>query len=359
MERIKVVDFFSGCGGTSAGLRAAGMEIILGIDNDPDAKATFRSNFPNASFIGRDIRKIRTSDLQRHVSVNRQFPLLFCACAPCQPFSKQRHEKRGNDERASLLWQFVRFVRRYKPEFIVVENVPGLQKFAGENESFERFVSKLKSLGYHVRSGVVESRKYGVPQRRRRLVVMASLLGPVTFPKPTHGPRERGQPYVTVWQSIGALPPIPAGGQHPEIANHRAAGLSPLNLERIRATPEGGSRIDWPEHLRLNCHTNGYNGHSDVYGRMRKDAPASGLTTRCVSLSNGRFGHPTQDRAISVREAACLQTFPLDFEFHGSLNSMARQVGNAVPVLLAERFGQRFVSHARYRMRRCPAPTDE
>jgi DNA (cytosine-5)-methyltransferase 1 len=202
-----------------------------------------------------------------------------------------------------------------------------------------------------VRSGVVESRDYGVPQRRRRLVVMASRLGPLAFPRPTHGPNGASQSYSTVWQWIGALPPITAGETHADLPNHRASALSRLNLERIRATPEGGSRSAWPDHLKLDCHMNGHKGHTDVYGRMRKHAPASGLTTRCISLSNGRFGHPVQDRAISVREAACIQTFPLDFEFRGSLNSMARQVGNAVPVLLAQRLGHRVLSHARYRER--------
>jgi DNA (cytosine-5)-methyltransferase 1 len=351
MESIRVVDFFSGCGGTSAGLRAAGMKILLGIDNDEDAEATFRENFPQASFVGRDIRKIRTSDLARFIPVERSYPLLFCACAPCQPFSQQRRKKRRNDERASLLWQFVRFVRRYKPDFVLVENVPGLQTLSAQLGPFKQFVATLGRLGYHVQSGVVESRNYGVPQRRRRLVVMASRLGPISFPKATNGPGRAARSYATVWQWIGDLPPIAAGETHTEIANHRASGLSPLNLERIRATPEGGGRVNWPEHLHLKCHSNGHAGHSDVYGRMRKHLPASGLTTRCISLSNGRFGHPTQDRAISVREAACLQTFPLDFAFKGSMASMARQVGNAVPVLLAECFGDRFLSHARYRER--------
>ena len=135
-----------------------------------------------------------------------------------------------------------------------------------------------------------------------------------------------------------------AGQEDPNVYNHRAASLSPLNLSRLRSTPEGGGWRDWPEELRPACHRNGFSGYTDVYGRMRWDAPASGLTTRCISYSNGRFGHPSQDRAISVREAASLQTFPLNFIFTGSLNSMAKQVGNAVPVLLARRFGENFRS---------------
>ena len=143
---------------------------------------------------------------------------------------------------------------------------------------------------------------------------------------------------------IGDLPKIAAGDTHPTIPDHRAAGLSALNLKRIRATPEGGGNRDWSDELRLKCHEDA-TGYSDVYGRMSWDRPASGLTTRCISYSNGRFGHPEQDRAISVREAACLQTFPMDFQFAGSLSSMARQIGNAVPVRLAEAVGRHVAKH--------------
>ena len=140
------------------------------------------------------------------------------------------------------------------------------------------------------------------------------------------------------------LPSIAAGETHPSVNDHRAARLSQINLERISVTPEGRGRESWPPHLQLKCHKT-HIGHTDVYGRMRWDEPASGLTTRCISLSNGRFGHPEQNRAISVREAACLQTFPEDFLFHGSLNSKARQIGNAVPVRLSEVFGLNFIDH--------------
>ena len=143
---------------------------------------------------------------------------------------------------------------------------------------------------------------------------------------------------------IGDLPKIAAGETHPTIPDHRAAGLSAQNLKRIRATREGGGNRDWPDELRLKCHEDA-TGYSDVYGRMSWDRPASGLTTRCISYSNGRFGHPEQDRAISVREAACLQTFPMDFQFAGSLSSMARQIGNAVPVRLAKAVGRHVAKH--------------
>jgi DNA (cytosine-5)-methyltransferase 1 len=189
---------------------------------------------------------------------------------------------------------------------------------------------------------IVESQAYGIPQRRRRLVLLASRQGTLVFPVPTHGPG-RGS-YRTVRDAIGTLPKLGAGQTDASIANHRASKLSALNLQRIKATSEGGAREDWPYDLYPKCHRGGYDGHTDVYGRLRWDAPASGLTTRCISYSNGRFGHPDQDRALSVREAARLQTFPDSFVFVGSLNSMARQVGNAVPVQLAGTFG-RYLGH--------------
>jgi DNA (cytosine-5)-methyltransferase 1 len=322
------------------------MEIAVGIDLDADAAQTFRLNFPEADFIESDVRSVETEQLEtvlrrRGWGQPRTF-LLFSACAPCQPFSRQRRGRRLDDDRMPLLADLSRFVERYLPDFVFLENVPGMQTLGREIGPFAGFVAGLEDLGYSVAHRVVESQGYGIPQRRRRLVMLASRLGEITFPGPTHGPGRR--PYATVEDAIGSMPPLDAGRSDPTIANHRAAGLSPVNMQRIRATREGGGREDWPPDLYPECHRDGYEGHTDVYGRLRWNAPASGLTTRCISYSNGRFGHPDQDRALSVREAARLQTFADTFEFVGSLNSMARQVGNAVPVQLARRFG-RYLMH--------------
>jgi DNA (cytosine-5)-methyltransferase 1 len=323
------------------------MEIAVGIDVDPDAASTFRLNFPEADFIESDIRKMATNELDaslcRRGWGESETRLLFSACAPCQPFSRQRRGRNDKDERVPLLANLTRFVERYMPDFIFVENVPGLQTLGPAVGPFAAFVDSLTALKYAVIHRVVESQSYGIPQRRRRLVMLASRVGPLGFPDATHGPGRR--PYLTVRDAIGALPGLAAGETEPSIPNHRASALSSLNLRRIRATQEGGGRQDWPAELFAACHQDGYEGHTDVYGRLRWDAPASGLTTRCISYSNGRFGHPVQDRAISVREAARLQTFPDTFVFVGSLNSMARQVGNAVPVDLAGRFGHFVMDH--------------
>ncbi len=343
-------DFFSGCGGTSRGMQDAGMTIRFGLDVDPDAKITYEANYENVRFICKDIRSVRTDEVDPYIKRRDGRPLLFGACAPCQPFSKQNRTKDDDDGRRTLLSEFHRFVKAYLPEYVFVENVPGLQTVEKHEGPFANFIQLLGDLDYFFDYRVVMAYHYGVPQRRRRLVLLGSRLGPIEIPPPTHGPGT-DRPIPTSWEWISHLPPIKAGETHAEIANHRTARLSPLNLRRIAATPVGGDRRDWPQELELQCHKE-HSGHTDVYGRMMKNRPSAALTTRCISLSNGRFGHPTQNRAISVREAACLQTFPMDFIFHGSLSSMARQVGNAVPVAMAKVFGDLIISH--YQSRKKP-----
>jgi DNA (cytosine-5)-methyltransferase 1 len=249
------------------------------------------------------------------------------------------------DDRANLLSELLRFVNAFNPDLIFVENVPGLASKAKSIGPFDELLDTLDRLRYWNAYGEFNCWDFGVPQKRRRFALVGSQLGPITFPSKTHGPDTSNPDYSTVQQWISDLPAIQAGERHQHIANHQAASLSTLNLDRIRATPEGGSRRDWPEYLQLDCHRGDFKGYSDVYGRMRWDAPASALTTRCISYSNGRFGHPSQDRAISAREAASLQTFPRSFKFAGSLISVARQIGNAVPVLVSQRFGENFMTH--------------
>jgi DNA (cytosine-5)-methyltransferase 1 len=341
IPRIRVADFFCGCGGTSAGLRLAGMEIALGVDFEPRASETFRRNFDEAKFVERDIAEIDPADIAEGLGED-DGPLLISACAPCQPFSSFVGH-RPVDPRRSLLLRLLPFIRALEPSFVFVENVPGLKAARANAGTFARFCKALRDEGYHVASEVVDCRHYGIPQRRRRLVILASRLGPINVPRRTHG-RDGEHELSTVWEWIGDLPRIDAGQIHPKVPNHQASAVTEINLRRLRATPPGGGRADWPRDLWLDCHKS-HSGHSDVYGRMHADAPAPALTTKCTSISNGRFGHPYQDRPISVREAACLQTFPRDFVFSGSIKSATRQVGNAVPVLLAQRMGEAFVSH--------------
>ena len=320
------------------------MSVRFGLDFDADAKATYENNFENAKFLCKDIRSVSSEDLAPYVSRESGRSLLFGACTPCQPFSKQNQFKGNDDGRQDLLGEFHRFILAYLPEYIFVENVPGLQSINEHDGPFAGFKRLLGRLDYFFDHKIVMAYHYGVPQRRRRLVLLASRLGPIEIPPATHGPGTANPALPTVWECISDLPPIEAGEIHPTVANHRAARLSDLNLMRIASTPVGGDRRDWPRYLRLSCH-NRHSGHTDVYGRMVKNKPSAALTTRCISLSNGRFGHPIQNRAISVREAACIQTFPMEFAFCGGLNSMARQVGNAVPVAMAKVFGSHVLYH--------------
>ena len=340
---VVLADFFSGCGGTTLGFADAGMTPALAIDWDPDAAATYRLNFPTTAVIERDIRQLEVGE------VSDEWPSegsvrLFAGCAPCQPFAGHRHKPTEKDSRSFLLLEFLRFVKALNPELIFVENVPGMQRLSTSQGPFAEFVDEV-SRTHHVSYDTISSADYGVPQTRRRLVLVASRLGAIGIPPPTHGPTTHN-PHSTVREWIDGLPSILAGQDELEVGSHRAMRLSTLNLERIRATPEGGDRRDWPRHLWPDCHQDGFEGHTEVYGRLSWDSPAPTLTTRCISYSNGRFGHPSQDRALSAREAARLQTFPTSFQFAGSLTSQARQIGNAVPVVLARHFGQHLMEHA-------------
>lgn len=322
------------------------MEISLALDHDADAKASFEANFPEAHFEFADIQKVGADTIKYRVEAERPNPVLFSGCAPCQPFTKQntKRPKPELDERVPLLAHFARMIEICRPDLVFVENVPGLQSLDSDSEPFGGFLRRLEAAGYEKDYRAVRLARYGVPQSRRRLVLVASRHGAIRLPDETHGPGTLNERYATVRDCIFHLPPIRAGEEHDRVPNHVAANLSARNLERVKATPEGGSHRDWPEDLKLECHRD-FSGYTDVYGRMSWDAPASGLTTRCISYSNGRFGHPEQDRAISIREAACLQTFPESFVFRGCMASMARQIGNAVPVRLATLIGQQFIEH--------------
>lgn len=353
-KKIVAFDFFCGCGGTSSGFQSAGIEIAFALDIDPDAKNTFIKNFPKTHFCHKSITKLTGCDLQPILDKHKNSYKLFCGCAPCQPFTKQNTESPKRDTRKSLLSQFGIIIKEFKPDFVFIENVPGLQKVPkNQRGPFPKFKNLLKKLGYHISYGVVAAQDYGAPQLRRRFVLLASKHGEINIPAATHG-KNCDNPYKTVRNAISDLPVIAAGDTYKEtiVLNHRAANLSELNMTRIKASEhDGGGRNNWPKNLWPKCYTrkdeNGktHSGHTDCYGRLWWDKPATGLTTRCISYSNGRFGHPEQNRAISVREAARLQGFVDDFEFTGNLNSMARQIGNAVPIDLAFAMGKHFIKH--------------
>ena len=357
--RIAVHAFFAGGGGASCGFRDAGMRIAFALDRNAAAAATHRTNFPEAEFLQADIRGVSAGAIRSRMKAGPGSPILFSGCAPCQPHSRQ-NAMRGDPERderdLEALGRFGEIVAACRPDLVFMENVPGLARLHAPDEVFGRFVGRLDEAGYEMDIRIAALARHGVPQTRRRLVLMASRHGRVRLPAATHGPGSPRRSYATVRDAIGALPRIGAGEEHPGDALHRAAALSELNLERIAATPEGGGSRDWPKRLKYERHR-GKRGWSDVCGRMRWDAPAPTLTTRCMSYTSGRFGHPEQDRAISVREAACLQTFPRSFRFEGSVKEVVRQIGNAVPPRFARLAGNAFVEHLQDagRLPRCGA----
>ena len=335
---MKAIDLFCGVGGLTQGLRRAGWDVVLGIDVDPSVGETYRRNNPGTRFVAADLKSITDDDIRVLAGTIQRQELLLAGCAPCQPFSKQRRRYGlGKRSDATLLLEFARLVRALRPRAVLMENVPGIASPPGLS-SLGPFLEALHDCGYRPDHRVLNARDFGVPQHRRRYVLLTVLDAPVLLPQPAEADLRPAN--GTVRRAIGHFPELEAGETHRFIPNHHAAGLSPLNMERIRATPaDGGGRRDWPKELELGCHRRSGLGFSDVYGRMWWDRVAPTLTSRCNSLSNGRFGHPEQDRAISLREAAALQSFSDDYEFFGPKNRIARWIGNAVPVLFAEALG--------------------
>ncbi len=334
---MKGIDFFCGGGGLTRGLNDAGIEIIAGVDIDNRCQNTYEHNNPQSSFINANIKDIGTKVIRSLKRGGNFSDFLFAGCAPCQPFSTQ-HKGMGSQHLATLLSEFGRLVEEFLPGFVFIENVPGIARVKGYS-TFLRFLNMLLHNHYVYCYDVIDAKFYGVPQNRRRLVLLASRLKQPAIPKYKFGTELR--PFKTVRQAIAHYPAITSGESHPDVPNHVASLLSKINIERLQATPhDGGDRRAWPSHLRLNCHSGNYNGHTDVYGRMYWDKPSPALTGRCNSVSNGRYGHPEQDRAITLREAAALQTFPDGYIFHGSVTHVAKQIGNAVPVRLAETIGK-------------------
>lgn len=339
---MRAIDFFCGAGGLTRGLLNAGIHVVAGFDVDGRCKGTYEHNNKPARFLECDISDITPTMIWKMLGSRRTSDLLLAGCAPCQPFSQHQKAKPDKDDErfrdflrdAQLLGAFARLVGQIRPGQVLVENVPGLTRVPGFS-TYRRFVRMLRILGYDLAEGVLDAKQFGVPQTRRRYVLIAIRGRRASLPAPRYG--GDGKRYLTVQDAIAHFPPISAGERHRVIPNHEAATISPINLRRLRSTPrDGGDRRAWPGKLVLDCHKGGYDGHTDVYGRMAWNQPAPTLTGKCHSISNGRYGHPSQHRAISFREAASLQSFPDSYVFYGKNQHIARVIGNAVPVRFAE-----------------------
>lgn len=337
---LGVIDLFSGCGGSALGFQQAGLPIKVAVDIDKNASESFKANFPFCKVFQSDISYLSGKELLNAGRFDDGDQVILIACPPCQGFSSaRRNEQRLTDPRNKLIFEFLRLVEEIKPVAFVLENVPGLAKNIGK-PLFVQIFGRLNNLGYHVIYDIVNAADYGVPQRRKRLLMIGTNNSKIRLNFPI---RTNSDPSVlsdlpswnTVRQTISDLPPIEAGQKNIKDVMHTSASLAEINLKRIKQTPhDGGDRTSWSENLILQCHK-GKSGHKDVYGRMKWDYPAPTMTGGCAMISKGRFGHPEQNRAISLREAARFQTFPDGFKFMGGFGDIARQIGNAVPPLLA------------------------
>ena len=330
---VEAIDLFCGVGGLSHGLASQGVKVVAGFDLDPACEFPYTANHPGALFVEGDVAKIAGEQLTTLWSPNAI--RLLAGCAPCQPFSSYANTATVDKSKWRLLKEFARLVEECSPDLVTMENVPRLVGTA----PFKAFLRALKQGAYHVAYGVVNAAHYGAPQQRKRLVLIASRLGPVALPEPTHkAPAE----FVTVRQAIGHLPSLTDGEQCTRDPLHIASTLSPLNRKRIRASRPGGTWRDWPIELVAECHQRESGKHSaGVYGRMEWDKPAPTMTTLCNGYGNGRFGHPKQHRGITLREAAIFQSFPSDYRFVADgkpvvIKTLARLIGNAVPPKLGE-----------------------
>jgi DNA (cytosine-5)-methyltransferase 1 len=341
---ISAVDLFCGVGGLTYGLSQAKIDVRLGVDIDPASQHPFEKN-NDAAFLLADVSTLEAATIAK--SFVPGTTTLLAGCAPCQPFSTysrkakrdgKARQDRGRKDDWRLVNRFGELIEEVQPDLVTMENVPPLLRAP----VYKRLLRSLQ--GYWVDAQVIDCQTIGLPQTRKRLVLVASRLGPIHLPQLERKPK-------SVRSAIGGLPQLQAGEMDSSDRIHRASALSEINLKRIRASVPGGTWRDWPEELKAACHIRDTGAtYPSVYGRMKWDEPSPTITTQCFGYGNGRFGHPEQDRAISLREAAMLQGFPRKYSFLPdnepvSFATLGRLIGNAVPVTLGKAIGEVLVEH--------------
>ncbi len=355
-KNLYAIDLFSGCGGVTAGLKKAGIKVCAAVEINEIAVETYQKNNEEVAVLQKDIRNVNGNELREISGISSEDYLLLVACPPCQGFSAIR---RGgeNDERNHLVFEFIRLVKELNPEFILMENVSGMKTGKGR-KTFEKAYQEFEKL-YKCKCDILNAADYGVPQTRKRLVLHGIRKDiyntykengvEICLPVPTHAESKKKQKAsgLSAWRNadvILGLPEIAAGDEYAgdNVYNHACNRMTDINIKRIRYIRQhGGSRTCLPENLALNCHK-GKSGHTDVYGIIDINKPAPTITGGCMYYSKGRYGHPYQDRALSAREAARLQSFDDDYIFKGTNMQIAVQIGNAVPVELARASGLYF-----------------
>lgn len=340
------VDLFCGAGGLTRGLLDAGIPVAAGYDVDEACRFPYEHNNQPTKFHKVSVADLTSEALSAHYPTGHA--RILVGCAPCQTFSKYTQGlDNDNDPKWTLLDEFARLVTEVKPDIVSMENVPELQR----HPIFDRFLDTLAEEGFHFSSDrekqIVYCPDYGIPQHRRRLVLVASRLGPIELIPPTHSNRKQR----TVRKALSRLPRLNSGEACASDPLHRTSSLSPLNLKRIRHSKPGGTWRDWPPALVAKCHRESTGKtYPSVYGRMEWDKPSPTITTQFFGFGNGRFGHPEQDRAISLREGAILQSFPKDYAFVAEdgeycFKTIGKLIGNAVPVRLGEVVGETIKYH--------------
>ena len=346
MSMLKAIDFCCGAGGMTYGLRKAGINVLGGVDIDAECGATYEKNNKGSRFLHADMNGLKNEDIESAFGVAANDPnLIFVGCVPCQHWTLLHTSRKKSIASKNLALTFARIVFEFNPGFVILENVPGFLKRAGS--PLKRVLAQMEKKGYSYAHDVLNTADYGVAQNRHRYLLIASRVHQPTLPKPTiKRPR-------TVSDAIRDFVPIAAGHRDESKLFHSSRALSETNLARIRATPtNGGSRLAWKnDHaLRVPAYENTLRGEvfADVYSRMYWERPAPTITTKFPSFSNGRFGHPEQNRAISIREGAALQSFPNSYQFVSDhLGTAARMIGNAVPPLFAKAIGRALIGQIR------------
>jgi DNA (cytosine-5)-methyltransferase 1 len=340
IRKIYAVDLFCGAGGLTHGLIKSGIDVRLGIDIDPACEYPYTTNNPS-SFLLESIENISGEEIIKYYRKNGV--KLLAGCAPCQTFSRYNQKATEEDKRWWLLLHFSRLIKEVVPELVTMENVPGITG----HKVFETFINELKKNKYKLNYSIVNCADYGVPQHRNRLVLIASRFGEVTL----LSPKEFKRTSSTVRKAIGTMPEISDGENCSTDPLHQSAALSETNKKRIQSSKPGGTWRDWSEELIADCHKKKTGkSYPSVYGRMSWDAPSPTITTQFYGFGNGRFGHPEQDRAISLREGAILQSFPKNYKFVDPdkpvyTRHIGRLIGNAVPVDIGALIGESLIRH--------------
>lgn len=334
---IVAVDLFSGPGGLTLGAKQAGFGVHAAVELDPNCWATYEQNHPEVTLLKRDISSVSGSELL-HLTPDSRIDLLM-GCAPCQGFCSLTAKRAAEDPRNKLILEFGRIVEEARPQAVFMENVPGLMTRG--RKLFDRFITGLRNLGYNVAWDVVQMADYGIPQTRRRLILFAGLGFVPLLPERSHS--RSGSNGLPCWRSVRDALSSPLGAPRRVAAVHSTSpnehqwhvvrNLQPQTLARLKSASAGGSRLELPAELLPSCHSAGYDGFRNVYTRMSWDKPSPTITAGCVTPAKGRFGHPDRRRTtISVREAAILQTFPVDYRFETTkIDSACQMIGNAVP----------------------------